>query len=312
MWVEPLKMLYEIYGNAFSYAFQGSRLQVTGQVVVEPIGINFNDFGSLLVSILYKTTPIAWLGVTLSIIGLFDRKHAPLAAPVRRVVIYLALLGLLFILMFGVAQGRNSTHYLLMVFVCLNVMAGVGFVWAAKALASKFAWARRHAVQSGLLIGVILLQGFSSLSDYPYYYTYTNPLVQLLQPGTQDPAAGYGEGLELAAAYLAEKPGAEELVVSSHLGIGPFSYYFPGVSYPLMYQSTDYLNDRSARWLSLSDYLVIYDIQQRAINLPSHLLDALEGITPEHVIRLNGLQYASIYKISELPGRVFESLLPPG
>ncbi|MDP2776521.1 MAG: glycosyltransferase family 39 protein, partial [Anaerolineales bacterium] len=29
MWVAPGKMLYEVYGNAFSYAFQGARLKVT-------------------------------------------------------------------------------------------------------------------------------------------------------------------------------------------------------------------------------------------------------------------------------------------
>ena len=312
MWVAPGKMLYEIYGNAFSYAFQGSRLQVTGQVVVKPIGINLSDFSSLLVAILYKTTPIIWLGAALAIASLFDRKHAALTLLARRIVIYLALLALLFILMFGIAQGRNSTHYILMVFVCLDVMAGIGYVWCVKLLAVKFAWARRPVVQAGLLIGVILLQGLSTVRDYPYYYTYTNPLAQALQAGTQDPAAGYGEGLELAAAYLAKKPGAAELIVSSHLGVGPFSYYFPGTSYPLMYQSQEYLSDRSAGWFRQSDYLVIYDIQQRAMDLPVHLLDALEGVTPEHVINLNGLQYASIYKISELPERVFEALLPPG
>ncbi len=312
MWVAPGRMLYEIYGNAFSYAFQGSRLQVTGQVVVKPIGINLSDFGSLLAAILYKTTPIIWLGGALSLASLFDRKHAPLTLLARRIVSYLALLALLFILMFGIAQGRNSTHYILMVFVCLDVMAGIGYVWGVKLLAAKFDWAKRQAVQAGLLTGVILLQGLSTLPDYPYYYTYTNPLAQALQAGTQDPAAGYGEGLDLAAAYLAQKPDAEDMVVSSHLGVGPFSYYFPGTSYPLMYQSKDYLNDRSAGWFRQSDYLVIYDIQQRAMGMPARLLEALEGVSPEHVINLNGLRYASIYKISDLPEGVFEALLPPG
>jgi hypothetical protein len=311
MWVAPGKMLYEIYGNAFSYAFQGSRLLVTEEVVVKPVSINFRDFGSILLSILYKSTPIVWLGAALSIASLFDYKHAPIPKLARRVAIYLALLALLYILMFGLAQGRNSVHYLLMIFVCLAVMAGIGYVWGVKLLAARFAWAEREAVQAGLLIGVILLQGLSAVQDYPYYYTYTNPLVQALEPSKQDPAAGYGEGLELAAAYLAAKPNAKDLTVSSHLGVGPFSYYFPGTSYPLMYQSEEYLNDRSAGWFRQSDYLVIYDIQQRPIDLPVHLLDALEGVTPEHVINLNGLHYASIYKISDLPVRVFEALLPP-
>ena len=32
MWVAPLQMLSDVYGNAFTYAFQGSRLSVTGSV----------------------------------------------------------------------------------------------------------------------------------------------------------------------------------------------------------------------------------------------------------------------------------------
>lgn len=308
MWVDPSKMLYEIYGNAFSYAFQGKRLQVTQQVVVKPVGVNPGDFASLISAIFYKSTPLTWLGAVLAAIGLFDRKHAPLEKTVKLVVIYLATLIALFILLFGLAQGRNSPHYLLMVFVCLDVIAGVGFVWGVRLLGTKFAWAGRRSAQAGMLGIIIALQGLSGLPQYPYYFTYTDPLVQALQPGTQDPAAGYGEGLEQAAAYLAAKPNSKRLTVTSHMGIGPFSYYFPGTSHPLAYQSQNYLNERSTSWLRESDYLVIYDIQQRQTNIPAKLLAALDGVTPEHIIRVNGLHYASIYKVSELPQSVMDSL----
>jgi len=311
MWVQPGKMLYEIYANAFSYAFQGQRLQVTQQVVVKPLEFSFSELGYFLVAILYKTTPVVWVGAVLSLVGLFTRSRTSLAKFAKLVVIYLAVLALLFILLFGIAEGRNSMHYILIVFVCMDVMAGIGYVWGVRLLAGKISWLGKPAAQASILAVIILLQGLSTLPDYPYYYTYTNPLMQVIQPGTQDPAAGYGEGLELAAAYLAQKPASENLVVSSHMGVGPFSYYFPGTSHPLMYSGMEYLNDRSAQWVNESDYLVIYDIQQRPINLPSGLLDALAGVTPEHTISVNGLHYASIYKVSELPERVFDSLLPP-
>ena len=311
MWVAPTKMLYEVYANAASYAFQGQRLQVTQQVVVKPLEFSFTELGYFLVAILYKTTPVVWVGAALSLAGLFARSRLPLTKFAKLVVIYLAVLVLLFILMFGIAEGRNSMHYILMVFVCMDVMAGIGYVWGVRLLAGKVTWMGKPASQAGILAAIILLQGLSALPDYPYYYTYTNPLMQTIQPGTQDPAAGYGEGLELAAAYLAQKPGSENLVVSSHLGVGPFSYYFPGISHPLMYSGRDYLTDNSVQWVNESDYLVIYDIQQRPIDLPSGLLDALAGVTPEHTISINGLHYASIYEVSELPVTVFDSLLPP-
>ena len=79
-------------------------------------------------------------------------------------------------------------------------------------------------------------------------------------------------------------------------------------SHPLAYQSQNYLNERSTSWLRQSDYLVIYDIQQRQMNIPAKLLAALEGVTPEHILMVNGLHYASIYKVSELPQSVMDSL----
>ena len=40
MWVAPGKMLYEVYGNAFSYAFQGARLEVTQELDPSKFGID--------------------------------------------------------------------------------------------------------------------------------------------------------------------------------------------------------------------------------------------------------------------------------
>ena len=42
MWVAPGKMLYEVYGNAFSYAFQGARLQVTQELQPSQFSIDIS------------------------------------------------------------------------------------------------------------------------------------------------------------------------------------------------------------------------------------------------------------------------------
>ncbi len=223
---------------------------------------------------------------------------------------YLSFLAGLFILIFGVAHGWNSMHYIMVSFVSLEVIAALGFVWGGRWLAQRSALFKNPLAQASLLGGLVLLQAASAAPQYPYYYTYTNPLMQALQAGPQDPSAGYGEGLELAAAYLAQKPDAKNLTVTSHLGVGCFSYYFPGTSHPFMYVGTDYLTDRSANWARESDYLVIYDIQQNRLNLPTKLLEALQGEQPEHILYVNGIRYASIYKSSQLPRRVFASLEP--
>ncbi|HEY5902266.1 MAG TPA: glycosyltransferase family 39 protein, partial [Anaerolineales bacterium] len=40
MWVAPGRMLYQVYGNAFSYAFQGARLDVTQQLQPESFSLD--------------------------------------------------------------------------------------------------------------------------------------------------------------------------------------------------------------------------------------------------------------------------------
>ena len=311
MWVNPLKMLYAVYGNALSYAFQGQGLTAASELNPSRFSLDTSGIGFYLTAMLYKTTPILWVGVILSICGLLSRKTAGLERVAKQTVGYLFLLTVLYILLFGVARGWNSMHYVLISFICLEVIAGIGFCWGARWLGEKLPALAKPAAQAILLGAVVLLQGLSGMPQYPYYYTYTNPVMQAMQPGAQDPSAGYGEGLELAAAYLAQKPGAKNLVVTSSLGIGPFSYHFPGTSHPLMFSGTEYLNERSAELVGESDYLVIYDIMDRRFNIPSELLAALEGVPPEHRIILNGIPYASIYKNSDLPVEVFDSLLPP-
>ena len=81
-------------------------------------------------------------------------------------------------------------------------------------------------------------------------------------PGYQDPDLGYGEGLELAGAYLAAKPDAANLKAMSWYAAGPFSYYFPGTTYNLLISETV---DES------------YVAAHEAIRLPGDLFHPAEG-----------------------------------
>ena len=54
-----------------------------------------------------------------------------------------------------------------------------------------------------------------------------------------------------------------------------------------------------------SNYLVIYDINQRSLYKPALLMDFLNGVAPEIVIKINGQDYVSIYKVADLPKDIF-------
>ena len=73
MWVNPGKMLYETFGNALSYALQGSRLSVAKELNPNQFGLKFNGIFSFFNSLVWRTTPVTWLGILLAGIGLFAK-----------------------------------------------------------------------------------------------------------------------------------------------------------------------------------------------------------------------------------------------
>jgi hypothetical protein len=73
MWVAPGKMLYEVYGNAFSYALQGSRLQITHEL--QPSTFSLAEGGVIIRyfidNVIERATPISWVGILTACIFLF-------------------------------------------------------------------------------------------------------------------------------------------------------------------------------------------------------------------------------------------------
>ncbi|MBI2331440.1 MAG: glycosyltransferase family 39 protein, partial [Chloroflexi bacterium] len=217
MWVAPGKMLYTVYGNAFSYAFQGARLKITEELDVAQFSLNtrLGDIWDVFKILLYRTTPVTWLGVLLGFALPFTRD--PEQAPRNRLFFTLLLTNAIaFILLIGIAQGRNSPHYILSSYLSFNLLAGLGWFHAAEWLVKRFPSVRR-AGQVALLSAVMLAQVGSALVNYPYYFTYRNPILAAAGWYNEFPHFPYCEGLELAAHYLAELPNAENATV--------FSYY---------------------------------------------------------------------------------------
>jgi hypothetical protein len=139
---------------------------------------------------------------------------------------------------------------------------------------------------------VVAVQALGSLETQPYYLNYYNPLMGGGEKAPRVMMVGWGEGLDQAARYLNARPGAEELRVMSWYPDGSFSYIFNGetVSAAAEWQQTRDL-------VFGSDYVVLY-IHQWQRQLPfSEMLAYFQVRTPEHVIRINGIEYAQIYRM---------------
>lgn len=309
MWVAPGKMLYEVYGNAFSYAFQGARLTITKEL--EPAQFSLNtrveDIWEIFRILLYRTTLLTWLGVLLGFALPFTRD--PETAPRNRLFFTLLLVNAAaFILLFGVAQGRNSPHYILSSYLSLNLLAGLGWFHAVQWLAARFPSLHRNA--AGVLLTVILAaQAGSALVNYPYYFTYRNPILAAAGWFDTFPHFPYCEGLDTAAKYLAELPDAENTTLFSYYGRGCVSYFFPGkvISYRPYYSDGEHTEDLLNN-LRASDYLIVYYANQGQLSHHLNFVNAMSKAEPFHVVWLNGYEYVRIYKVADLEPEIYEAL----
>jgi len=293
MWAAPAKMLGNVYGNAFSYAFQGARVIAVEDAEPAVTGLN-TDLGGFLAltgDLFARLTPLTWLGLLLALPLLFKRTRElvpPWTGPLAALSGFTALV---FVLMFALAKGRNSPHYMLTSYVMLNLLAGLGWVVALRWLSARtnLSW-----LPVTVLALVLVLQAGSGLMKYPYYFTYQNPLV----PRSDKPAFPYGEGLELAARYLASQPDAKDATALVYYSRGCFSYFYPGPVERFKPYFVDAGHEADLQnALDGADYLVIYYAIQGHLDKYQPLLSSLADKPLVKEIWLDGYKYAVIYKL---------------
>ncbi len=305
MWVAPGKMLSGVYGNAFSYAFQGARLDVTEQLEPSSFSLvtSFDGVAQFFQSWASSSTPLTWFGLIFAAFALFSKDKERLPALIKSTLVYLGLLGGLFILMFGLAQGRDSQHYILSSYVSFDVMAGIGWWYAWTWMQNRRAGLNRVYVTVAAFIFLIVVQIGFGLPYAPYYFNYMSPFAS--HPATY----GYGEGYAEAADYLAQKPNVEEIRAYVYSGMGTFSFFFPGKT--TVFKRIHLIKgDYSAivDEMRKNDYLVLYPILRGKQPETEKVLGALKDIKPEKIIVINGLDYVYIYRIADIPETVYEKI----
>ncbi len=152
MWVAPGKMLYEVYGNAFSYAFQGARLSITQELEPANFGLASAGFSvmNILNSVAWRTTPITWLGLVFAIILLFSKNRELIPLLAKYLTAFLLLEAFACIGMFALVQGRDQPHYVLASYYGFEFAAALGWAYALRWLARTYTWASSSLAQTAL------------------------------------------------------------------------------------------------------------------------------------------------------------------
>jgi hypothetical protein len=294
MWVDPIFTLRRMVGAMLSYAVTGhteAPLFFNGRIYTGDPGMSFYP-----ITYLWRTTPIVLFGLVIAGIGLTSHRSKFIELSQRIPVQVLLLFAALFSL-FMTLGAKKFDRYLLPIYLPLDLVAGIGLVSTAN-------WIRQHWTQASLarasapaLLSVaILAQAASTISSYPYYLSYYNPLLGGTTQAPKVMMIGWGEGLDQAARFLNDHSSVNRPRVMLGFWTGTFSYFYDG---PIQWsdfapgQAT--IND----WKN-SDYCIIYINQWQRERLPQELMDYLAQQEPAFVVRLQGLDYAYVYDLNHI------------
>lgn len=246
-----------------------------GQATEGDIGPLFYPLVTLL-----RLSPITLAGLALLVWRALRRERgAPGPAGMILVDFLLLFTGMMSL------SPKKVDRYLLPVYPMLAILAALGLSAAARRwLPPRWRWALPLAAGAGQLALVASVQ--------PYPLSFYNPLLGGTATARQAVIVGWGEGLDQVAAFLAAQPNPERIVVTS-LYYDLLRAQFPGGGVPL------------AQWRQ-ADYLVDYvNMDQREL-IPSQLRGLVSSTPPLFSVRINGLEYARVYRIppelKALPG----------
>lgn len=281
MWVSPIDTLSKM---AFD---QQSGLEV---VVKNPHGSGFfwgmiddGNHGPLFypISFLMMTTPITILFLPIFFINFLKNICKNGLNYLNRNMIILCFYVLLFIAQMALSL-KAFPRYILPVFPVVDILTAIGIYCFFKK------YIHRYFVFYLLIGGIILAQLSLIMPIAPYYLSYTNPIVFGGPSNAPDMILmGWGEGNDLAANYLNEKPDAKDLTVAvDYYG---FTQYFIGKTIPL---------DETVDFIDGVDYIVFY-ISALQRNWNKDAWEYYKIKEPEKVIELNGIDYCHIYKTSK-------------
>lgn len=196
------------------------------------------------------------------------------------------LILILFILIFTLQMtigSKKIDRYILPVFPFIDILAAIGLyklVGMIRDIVPTNVKSLKKAVLPAVVVAVLAVQVLLLAQLHPYYVSYYSPLSGGPSEATEMMSFGSGEGMDLAADYLNEMPGASNMTVAvQYAGFEP---YFKGKTVRM-----DSVNR--------SDYIVFYlcTVQR---DWDDGVWKAYKNSSPEKVISINGINYSWIYK----------------
>lgn len=267
MWVDPIHTIAKMVFD------KGAGLEV------DVTGTNANN-GLLYypLAFLTKTTPLTLLFSSLCVGTLVKGFRNEGSTSFNKNILILIFFIILFTTQMELAS-KTTARYILPVFPAVDILAGIGIY----SISEKYIGNANMKFYI-LILALIIVQISLLVPISPYFLSYSNPIIV----GSQ--ASGWGEGNDLAAEYLNNKPDARNLtVIAQYNG---FEEYFQGKTISLFDMEL-----HGDVYPIAADYVVFYR-SAFLRNFNENLWNFYKNKTPERVIKLNGVDYCLIYKVN--------------
>jgi 4-amino-4-deoxy-L-arabinose transferase-like glycosyltransferase len=237
-----------------------------------------------LVALLLKLSPLMLVGLAFGLISLRPARE-------RWVEWGLWTYAILYLLAMTIA-AKKSVRYMLPAFAAFAPLAAFGLSRLGLAAADMLSGRRRYETHDSAFVAslgqrplllVLVLLSLLALTYAPFYLSYYNPLLIGWRWAPKVLLVGWGEGLGEAARFLNQQPDVEQARVAAWYD-WTFAPFFAGRTLPL-----------STENVLAADHSVFY-INQVQRNIPDpNLVSYFQRRRPEHIVRLNGVDYAWVY-----------------
>lgn len=246
----------------------------------------------------YRLSPITQIGLLAALIALLiprlrrRMEHIPELAAV-------ALIPLSYLLLFT-ASSTKIDRYIVSVMPFMALLAAAGWreagAWGRRWIervrdlleSSRVSrWLPARGMTTAAVLGVIQLSLL--LPYFPYYLTYYNPLLGGARVAQHLLMIGNGEGLDRAARWLNQTPGAGGMTVASWYDEA-FAPYFRGTT-------VDARKVWSMDWWPWTNaHRVVLYINQFQRGVPEQrMIDYFAAQRPLYTVRLHGVDYVRVY-----------------
>ncbi|HEU0164761.1 MAG TPA: glycosyltransferase family 39 protein [Thermomicrobiales bacterium] len=247
-------------------------------------------------TMLWRMTPFTLAGVAILVVALLLRRERIVPRSYRGPIAILGAFAAIFT--FGMTLAdKKFDRYVLPVYPIAELFAAIAVVGVA-----RLCWERRSTIPNIVAAIAILLavggQAQAAYSDRTYGLDYYNPLLGGMKGADDSMLIGWGEGLDQAADYIEAQPDGAYAIVRTSANRVSLLYFVPETTDVeaggLTASATGIAN-----WAE-TDYYVSYTLQWQR-NLTQMVLHQLAGYQPVHVVSIDGVEMARVYKLEDIP-----------